>query len=200
MEYIDFYTFGCDSCGFSETIDKFAGREMGEIEETHCPYCGHVWHEHRHHHSNQAATPSSQEEIYRHPAFDKVCPLIIPAFEQTHLELFDYFAKHPDHLHQLDWRKFEELLESIFRNQGFTTELGPGRGDGGVDIRLLQKDSIGPLITCVQAKRYRPDYPIGLEAVAAFYAVIEDQRANRGLFVTTSRYLPSARRFAERKS
>ena len=46
MEYIDYYSFHCDSCGYSATSDKRAGIEGGEIEDTHCPYCGVVWDEH----------------------------------------------------------------------------------------------------------------------------------------------------------
>lgn len=143
---------------------------------------------------------SPQEEIYRHPNFEQACHIIVPDFEQINLELIEYFSKHPAELPDLrSGRKFEELLAEIFRNQGFDTELGPGWGDGGVDIRLLQKDPIGELVTVVQAKKYAKN-PIRLEAVQALFAVVEDQQANRGLFVTTSRYLPGAKEFAERHS
>jgi len=50
----------------------------------------------------------------------------------------------------------------------------------------------------VQAKRYESKYPIELQAVQALTAVVDDQKANRGLFVTTSRYLPCAEKFAAR--
>src|SRR5205814_1475594 len=51
----------------------------------------------------------------------------------------------------------------------------------------------------VQVKRYAATHPIRIGAVQALGACVEDERANRGLFVTTSRYLPSAKRFAERQ-
>jgi hypothetical protein len=134
--------------------------------------------------------------IYTHRSFAKTCQAIAVDFQAINEELIAYFASHPDELNRLDWRKFEYLLDAIFRNQGYRTELGPGRGDSGVDIRLAQKDSVGEVITLVQAKRYAPEHPIKLEAVAALYGVVEDQQANRGLFVTTSRYLPSSVQFA----
>ena len=142
----------------------------------------------------------SHERIYHAAAFASTCQLIVPDFEQINLELMAYFAEHPDHLNELHWRKFEELLDAIFKNQGYHTELGPGSGDGGVDLRLVQKDSVGELITLVQAKRYNKQNPIGLEAVQALHGVVDDQRAHRGLFVTTSRYLPGAQQFAERQN
>lgn len=146
------------------------------------------------------AAEEKQNDIYRHDQFDETCRVIIPDFRQISLELMDYFSQHPERLQELEWRKFEELLEAVFRNQGFRTELGPGGGDQGVDLRLLQKDSVGEIVTLVQAKRYKPSNPIRLEAVQALYAVMEDEKANRALFITTSRYLPSAERFAERQN
>jgi len=131
--------------------------------------------------------------------FESKCKLLVPDFAKINEELFDWFAKHPEQLQDLNWRQFEKLLNAIFKNQGFHTELGPGSGDGGVDLRLIQKDNIGELLTLVQAKRYKSRYPIGLSAVQALAAAVDDEKANRGLFVTTSRYLPVAERFAERQ-
>lgn len=48
-------------------------------------------------------------------------------------------------------------------------------------------------------KRYAAR-PIQLEAVAALNAMVEEEGANRGLFVTSSRFLPKARAFAGRHS
>jgi hypothetical protein len=139
------------------------------------------------------AFPDSAER-FRH-----VCEIITPDFDDINKEMFEYFAANPDALQGLEWRKFEELLDAVFRNQGYKTVLGPGRADGGIDIRLVSKDSIGCITTLVQAKRYAKR-PIELQAVQALSAAVEDERANRGLFVTTSRYLPVARTFAARQN
>jgi Restriction endonuclease len=112
-----------------------------------------------------------------------------------HRETYEYFAHNPDHLKRLEWRQYEELLDSIFRNQGFRTELGPGTNDGGVDIRLYQSQSIPALVTLVQAKRYTKK-PIGLDAVAALFGNAVQQGASRGILATTSRFQPKAKWFA----
>jgi hypothetical protein len=150
----------------------------------------------------EAAIAAAQQptNLYDDLVFDQTCGIVIPDFAAITEELIEYFARHPEELQKLDWRKFELLLDAVFRNQGFQTELGPGRGDRGVDLRLVQKDSVGELVTLVQAKRYSKQNPIQLEAVAALYAMVEDQQANRGLFVTTSRYLPVAMQFAAKRS
>lgn len=140
------------------------------------------------------------EEYRRYFSFKWVCKLVTPDFSQIYEELFEHFAKHPEDLYKLEWRGFEQLIESVFRNYGYRTELGPGQGDRGIDLRLYQKDAIGEVVTLVQAKRYKKIYKIGLETVAALESLVTDENANRGLLVTTSEFLPGARAFAERKN
>jgi hypothetical protein len=127
-----------------------------------------------------------------------VCSLIQPDAGDVYEELYAHFAANPDQFHRLNPRAFEILLSRVLQNQGFTTELGPGSGDGGVDIRLWQRGPLGDVLTLVQAKRYAPHRKIELDAVAALRGVMAVEEAPRGMFVTTSTYLPSARRFAAR--
>ena len=129
-----------------------------------------------------------------------VCSLIQPDFADISNELYAYFSCNPDDLQNLSWRDFEILLFRIFQAQGFQAELGPGSGDGGIDIRILQRDPIGDILTLVQAKRYASKNKIGLEAVAALHGVAEVEKAAKSLFVTTSSYQPAAKRFAARTS
>lgn len=138
--------------------------------------------------------------IYDQEDFSGTCVIIAPDFALINAELIEYFSTHPDDMYKLHPRKFEMLLEAVFRNQGYRTELGPGWSDGGVDVRLYQKDSIGEICTLVQAKRYKQSIPIRLEAVASLAALVDDEKANRGLLVTTSRFLPGVEKFAEKQS
>ncbi len=129
-----------------------------------------------------------------------ICGLVQPDFADIYEELYGHFAQYPADLHRLHWREFEVLLSRIFQAQGFVTEMGPGSGDGGVDIRFLQRDPIGDVLTLVQAKKYAPKNRIGLEAVAALSGIAGVERAQRSVFVTTSSYQPAAKKFAARTS
>lgn len=141
------------------------------------------------------------EEAYRNYfEWQWICDLVQPDFSDLYEEVYVWFCKHPNALHYLDPRQFEILLDGIFRNNGYKTQLGSGQADGGVDIRLYSNEVIGEAVTLVQAKRYADSNPIRLEAVQALSANVEDERANKGLFVTTSRYLPCAQRFAARQN
>ncbi len=129
-----------------------------------------------------------------------ICGLLKPDIADVYDEIYAHFAKRPDDLYRLHWRDFEILLFRIFQNQGFQAELGPGTGDGGVDIRLLQRDPLGDMMTLVQARKYAPKRKIGLEAVAALHGIATVEGAQKSLFVTTSAYLPVAQGFASRTS
>ncbi|WGQ08952.1 restriction endonuclease [Pedobacter gandavensis] len=128
-----------------------------------------------------------------------ICGLIRPNYTSLYQEIFDYFHRKPDLLYQLSPRQFEILISEVFANQGYRSELGTGQSDGGVDIRLYKKDEIDEIVTLVQVKKYKPGLPVKLDAVAALSAIVNGEHASRGLFVTTSRYLPGVMDFAARK-
>ena len=138
-----------------------------------------------------------EEAHYQNQSFVPTLGLVTADFEQISLELMEHFAIHPANLYELDPRQFERLLEAVFRNQGYRTALTPLHGDKGIDLRLWHKDSIGELLTLVQAKRHSPSRPIGIEAVQALFGAVEYERASRGLFVTTSRYLPGVHEWSD---
>ncbi len=128
-----------------------------------------------------------------------ICSLLKPDFNDIHHELFRHFEKNPEALLKLGWRDFEVLIYELFRHQGYKVELGPGRGDGGIDMTLLQTDPIGDILTAVQVKRYR-HRPIDLQAIQALHGAADANELQNTTFVTTSRYLPSAKEFAQREN
>ena len=127
-----------------------------------------------------------------------ICSLIQGDFDALNSELYEHFSKNSDQLTRLDWRKFEMLVAELLQAQGFEAALGPGHADGGVDIRLLQRDPIGDILTLVQVKKYDVKHPIRLQAIQALHGVKEAEDADNSMFVTTSRYLISAKNFASR--
>ena len=129
-----------------------------------------------------------------------ICSLIQGDFDALNSELYEYFSKNWEQLTRLHWREFEMVVSELLQAQGFEAELGPGHADGGVDIRMLRRDPIGDILTVVQVKKYDPKNPISLEAVQALHGVKEAEGADKSMFVTTSRYLPSATKFASREN
>lgn len=139
-----------------------------------------------------------QKEFDRLAQWKWTCRLIEADTEDVSGDLYRWFAHNPQDFHRLPPRTFEELVSSIFAARGWRTQLGPGTGDGGVDLRIWQEDPLGELLTLVQVKRYAPHRPISLDAVAALEAHMGREAADNGLFITTSRFLPGVEKWASR--
>lgn len=136
-------------------------------------------------------------ELKEYMRWKWICSLIKPDFDTLDQELYAHFGKRPDQLKGLNWRDFEKIVAALLESQGYQVELGPGWNDGGIDLKLIQRDPIGDILTLVQVKRYNK-IKIRLEAVQALHGVTMADGAANGMFVTTSAYLPSAERFADR--
>jgi hypothetical protein len=65
-----------------------------------------------------------------------ICRLVEADTEDVSGDLYQHFAVYPDDFRRLPPREFEKLISSIFAAQGWQTELGPGSGDAGVDLRI----------------------------------------------------------------
>jgi len=139
------------------------------------------------------------QEFLRYFEWQWIKKLVLPDYTSLYEEVYGYFHRNPQKLYALTDRKMEILISEIFRNQGYRTILGPGKNDKGIDVTLYQKDEIDQIVTLVQVKKYKDSLPIKFDAVAALSMIVEEEKANRGLFVTTSRYLPQARNFAEKQ-
>lgn len=70
-------------------------------------------------------------------------------------------------------------------------------GDGGLD-GVIDEDALGLDRVYVQAKRYAPDNPVGEPEIRAFAGSLGAAKANKGVFVTTSRFTRSAHDFVVR--
>lgn len=110
-------------------------------------------------------------------------------FSNIEIEVLAYFGRHPELLHSLPPRKFEEIVAAVFRNNGFEVELTPETRDGGVDIIAVQKNSFGGnTLHLVECKRYLPENKVGIGIVQRMLGVVEQHRATQGLIVTTSSF------------
>lgn len=100
----------------------------------------------------------------------------------------------------IDSRVFEELVSEVFKRQGYEINLTPQTRDGGYDI-LATKDIDGlQYILLIECKRYAKNNPVSVDLVRSLYGVHTDQKANKSVIVTTSRYTTDARKFAENQN
>ncbi len=107
----------------------------------------------------------------------------------------NYLNANPEKLEDMHWRKFEELTAEYFNRDGYKVELGPGRNDDGVDVRIWKdwknQDNESPhcIIQCKRQKK-----KIEKVIIKGLYADIQFEEAECGLLVTTSDLSPGARK------
>jgi restriction system protein len=98
----------------------------------------------------------------------------------------NYLSANPEKLDAIHWRQFEALAAEWLQREGYDVELGPGRNDGGVDVRAWNApdDRSMPPAIIVQCKRQRGS--VGKVVVKALWADVYAEKAASGLIVTTS--------------
>lgn len=92
---------------------------------------------------------------------------------------------------------FEKLVVRLLTSMGYGGSVSDagralGRsGDGGVD-GVIDEDALGLDRIYVQAKRYKDGNPVGPGAIRDFFGALDQFKAGKGLFVTTSTFTSSA--------
>jgi restriction system protein len=109
----------------------------------------------------------------------------------------DYLAQNFEAVDAMNWRKFEGLVAEYFDKRGYAVDLGPGRGDDGVDIRVWkQLPTPGdPPTLLVQCKRQQDK--IGKTVVKALWADLVNEDVQTGLIVTSHALEPGAAKKAD---
>lgn len=103
----------------------------------------------------------------------------------------DFLHANFSDIDKMHWRKFEQLTAEFLERSGFRVEVGPGRGDDGVDVRAWSKDnSVSRPLIIVQCKRQRAS--VSKPIIKSLYADVTHEQATSGLLVTTSRLSPGA--------
>ena len=91
---------------------------------------------------------------------------------------------------------FENLVVKLIVKMGyggFVTGAGKvvGKsGDGGID-GIIKEDKLGLDMIYIQAKRWE-NVPVGRPDIMQFAGALQGQRANKGIFITTSRFTDEA--------
>lgn len=119
------------------------------------------------------------------------------SLDATHGTFFDqrfidYLSTNFDRIDKINWRKFEGLAAEFFVRSGYTVDVGPGRNDGGVDVRAWKVGAAptDPPFVLIQCKRQKEK--VGKTVVKALWADLIDENATSGLVVTSSALAPGA--------
>lgn len=95
---------------------------------------------------------------------------------------------------------FEQTVVDLLVAMGYGGAEGQARvtsasNDGGID-GVIDQDTLGLSRVYVQAKRYTPDNAVGRPEVQGFVGALSG-KADGGVFITTGRFSPGARQYAD---
>ncbi|WP_397447875.1 restriction endonuclease [Polaribacter sp. R77954] len=108
-------------------------------------------------------------------------------------EVKRYLKKHPEKLHDLTPRRFEELVASILEDMGLDVQLTQATRDGGTDIIAEFKNAITSFLILVECKKYSPENKVGVGIIREVAGVHSFKQPSKSIIVTTSTFTKPAK-------
>jgi restriction system protein len=99
---------------------------------------------------------------------------------------------------ELSPRQFEYLTERLYNRMGYETWLTSPSRDGGRDIIAKIYEGARHEFLLIECKRYSDIVDVGI--VRELYGVVSSEKANRGVLITSGRFSPEAKNFADNNS
>lgn len=172
-------------------------------QETHYPYAALAAHRQA---RQMAAVLASVEQLRRNNTLlDTLSVLlqavIIPGDKTAEgqpveavalpwFEIIELINRSPETVHEIDWRKWEEIIAGAYSQQGFEVILTPRSNDKGRDVIATSK-GLGSIRFFDQVKAYRPGHVVTAEEVRAMIGVLTiEGNVSKGLVTTTSSFAP----------
>ena len=103
---------------------------------------------------------------------------------------------------KLEPSDFERLVVKLLLSMGYGSGIDEAgfvtqpSNDGGID-GVIKEDQLGFSSIYIQAKRWDPGTSINRPEIQKFAGALQEQKAQKGLFISTATFSPGARKSAE---
>ncbi len=188
----DFYTLNltCDFCKRNYTKTYSKAYDDRDSHFHYCSYCGFQY-------------ILSDFVRFSESAWTEITISIIKQYDINSSdvafnELGVYIKNNPKKMDLIAPRRFEELVEDIFKNNGFNTILTKSTRDGGIDIKLIEHKT--GEIYLVECKKYSEKNHVGVDIVRQLLGVQLIEGVKKAKIVTTSRFSKDAAKVKEKAS
>lgn len=107
-------------------------------------------------------------------------------FPEELVSVYDEILNNPEYIDQLDSYEFERFVASVYEKQGFEVHVTQRTRDGGKDI--IAYNEVGGIryATYFECKHKEGNNPVGVDVLRSLSGVIERDRINKGVIVTSS--------------
>jgi restriction system protein len=115
---------------------------------------------------------------------------VVEAVSIPWLAFIAHIKRNPDRLHEIDWRKWEEIIAGGYKEAGFSVVVTQRRGDKGRDIIATKSDLLS-VRYFDQVKAYAPGNLVTLDQVHSMLGVLSAaHNVSKGIITTTSNFAP----------
>ena len=160
--------------GFAPAARSALNRDLPTVVELVDPEFLRAW----------ATRPERRDDPDRSAALE--------AITQLSSQLARVVARDPRELDNIEWRDLERLVHAIFSGLGFTATLTPPAKDGGRDVILHFTAQRAQRTFFVEVKHWRSRQKVGGSWLTDFLKVMASEKADGGLFLSTSGYAANA--------
>lgn len=113
-------------------------------------------------------------------------------FPEEVISIYKQILQNPQYVYEIEPWEFENFVADVFMKNGFNTEVTQRTRDGGKDIVATFEMSGVLYNTYFECKQQAPDRPVGVDVVRNLYAVMQRDRVDKGVIVTTSHFTRDA--------
>lgn len=114
---------------------------------------------------------------------------LVEAVSTSWFEILEVIRRDPARAHEIDPRKWEEILAGAYEREGFDVViLTPRSGDGGRDV-IASKHGVGSIRIYDQMKAYKPGRVVTADEVRSMLGILHGN-VSKGVVTTTSTFAP----------
>ena len=108
-------------------------------------------------------------------------------------------ASHPKEIFEdIDPYQFEHIIEALYYEMGYTTTMTKRTHDGGKDI-IAERTKVGKRErVLIQCKKQGKN--VNVDKTRALLGVVSDNKATKGVLVTTAEFTPDSKKLANQNS
>lgn len=122
---------------------------------------------------------------------------VIEAVTLPWMEFLAHIKRDSGIVHQIDWRKWEEIIAAAYRQAGYSVVLTHRSGDKGRDIIATKSDLLS-VRYFDQVKAYAAGHLVTLDQVHSMIGVLSSaHNVSKGIITTTSDFAPGV--YADRE-
>ncbi len=175
----------CDWCQtVLQDISHTSDAGWAEDSEQRCSFCG-WWHRQLTTHYDEHNPHGDQYYFW-----SELRAFPISDHRITFAELGTHLRRSYADVFSISPRRFEELIEDVFKQHGYRTRLTAASRDDGVDIYFLDLD--GEPKAIVEVKRYAQNRKVGLGLVDRLIGVQLRKGVSKAIMVTSSTFTTPA--------